>query len=73
MNLPADRNPDNPLAAQVLLDPPCTALGLRPRFKIDDETAHDLQKALPSFQLAFAWAAVYLLKPGMDTRHIISC
>lgn len=47
---------------RVLLDPPCSALGLRPRL-LHAEDEKELTK-YSSTQRNFLWAAVYLLKPG---------
>ena len=46
----------------VLLDPPCSALGLRPRLSLPT-TATDLD-AFVAFQKQFWWSAVFLLKVG---------
>ncbi|KAM3573581.1 hypothetical protein VYU27_004427 [Nannochloropsis oceanica] len=46
----------------VLLDPPCSALGLRPRLSVPT-TASDLD-AFVLFQQQFWWSAVFLLKVG---------
>lgn len=47
---------------RVLLDPPCSALGLRPRL-LHAEDDKELAK-YASTQRNFLWAAVFLLKPG---------
>jgi len=48
---------------RILVDPPCSALGIRPRLELSDPLSTDLQqKAL--FQRNFLRAAVMLLKPG---------
>lgn len=47
---------------KVLLDPPCSALGLRPRL-LHAEDDKELAK-YASTQRNFLWAAVFLLKPG---------
>ncbi|TFJ87424.1 hypothetical protein NSK_001756 [Nannochloropsis salina CCMP1776] len=46
----------------VLLDPPCSALGLRPRFSLPVR-GQDLD-AFVAFQRKFWWAAVFLLRVG---------
>ncbi|DAZ96250.1 TPA: hypothetical protein N0F65_012553 [Lagenidium giganteum] len=47
---------------KILLDPPCSALGLRPRLLHAGDDA-DLAE-YSSMQRNFLWAAVFLLKPG---------
>ncbi|KAF1326972.1 Methyltransferase nsun6, partial [Globisporangium splendens] len=47
---------------KVLLDPPCSALGLRPRLLHAGDADNLAEYA--SMQRNFLWAAVYLLKPG---------
>ncbi|TMW61604.1 hypothetical protein Poli38472_012795 [Pythium oligandrum] len=47
---------------KVLLDPPCSALGLRPRLLHAGE--EDDLAIFTSMQRNFIWSAVYLLKPG---------
>ncbi|KAJ0405884.1 hypothetical protein ATCC90586_003345 [Pythium insidiosum] len=47
---------------RVLLDPPCSALGLRPRL-VHDGDEDDLA-IFPSMQRNFLWCASFLLKPG---------
>eukprot|EP00124_Ichthyophonus_hoferi_P003755 Ihof_evm3s349 gene=Ihof_evmTU3s349 len=49
---------------KVLLDPPCSALGLRPRLKLDHFSVTELTDQHPQFQKSFLWAAVQLVKPG---------
>lgn len=46
----------------VLLDPPCSALGLRPRLRVDLGVS-DLEEMVAA-QRRILWAAVMLLKPG---------
>jgi len=48
---------------RVLLDPPCSALGLRPKLLIDATTMNDLEKHV-KYQQQFVREAVSLLKPG---------
>jgi 16S rRNA C967 or C1407 C5-methylase (RsmB/RsmF family) len=48
---------------RVLLDPPCSAMGLRPRLEIDRTTLRDLEGSR-DFARGFIWCAVRLLKPG---------
>jgi methyltransferase NSUN6 len=48
---------------RVLLDPPCSALGLRPKLQVDIVTANDLQRHVNN-QRHFVREAVSLLKPG---------
>lgn len=47
---------------KILLDPPCSALGLRPRL-LHPRDANALEEFC-SMQRNFLWAAVFLLKPG---------
>ena len=47
---------------RVLLDPPCSALGLRPRL-VQSSSAKELATAA-QYQRAFLWSAVRLLKVG---------
>lgn len=47
---------------KVLLDPPCSALGLRPRLLHAGDADNLAEYA--SMQRNFLWAAVFLLKPG---------
>jgi 16S rRNA C967 or C1407 C5-methylase (RsmB/RsmF family) len=48
---------------KILLDPPCSALGLRPKLHVVHKNLHDLEKhAL--YQRKFIDQAVKLLKPG---------
>jgi len=46
----------------VLLDPPCSALGLRPRLRVDLSVS-DVEEMVAAQRRIF-WAAVMLLKPG---------
>lgn len=48
---------------RVLLDPPCSALGLRPKLVIDAVTVSELEKHV-KYQQQFVREAVSLLKPG---------
>ncbi|KAL7532488.1 hypothetical protein ACHAWF_004158 [Thalassiosira exigua] len=48
---------------RILLDPPCSALGLRPKLTIDAQSAQDLSK-IANYQRRFVRNAVHLLKPG---------
>jgi 16S rRNA C967 or C1407 C5-methylase (RsmB/RsmF family) len=48
---------------RILLDPPCSALGLRPKLFVTQTTLDDL-KYFASNQRCFARQAVALLKPG---------
>eukprot|EP00581_Thalassiosira_minuscula_P015326 CAMPEP_0183719242 /NCGR_PEP_ID=MMETSP0737-20130205/12275_1 /TAXON_ID=385413 /ORGANISM="Thalassiosira miniscula, Strain CCMP1093" /LENGTH=497 /DNA_ID=CAMNT_0025948953 /DNA_START=80 /DNA_END=1570 /DNA_ORIENTATION=+ len=48
---------------RILLDPPCSALGLRPKLHIDAQTSHELSK-FAEYQRKFVGNAVSLLKPG---------
>jgi 16S rRNA C967 or C1407 C5-methylase (RsmB/RsmF family) len=48
---------------RILLDPPCSALGLRPKLQIDMSSMKDLQ-GYPIYQRMFVKEAVALLKPG---------
>eukprot|EP00566_Odontella_aurita_P005253 CAMPEP_0113548616 /NCGR_PEP_ID=MMETSP0015_2-20120614/12988_1 /TAXON_ID=2838 /ORGANISM="Odontella" /LENGTH=622 /DNA_ID=CAMNT_0000449257 /DNA_START=64 /DNA_END=1932 /DNA_ORIENTATION=- /assembly_acc=CAM_ASM_000160 len=48
---------------RILLDPPCSALGLRPKLRVDIKTLRDLSKHA-EYQRRFASEAVALLKPG---------
>ena len=48
---------------RILLDPPCSALGLRPKLHIDANSTDDLTK-LADYQKRFINNAVQLLKPG---------
>eukprot|EP00501_MAST-03F_sp_TOSAG23-6_P001064 GSMAST32.ASY1.ANO1.1107.1 assembled CDS len=48
---------------RVLLDPPCSALGLRPRLECSYTTKIDLEGS-EKFARNFMWCAVRLLKPG---------
>ena len=47
---------------RVLLDPPCSALGLRPRL-LQTATSAALEQVVP-YQRAFLWCAVRLLRTG---------
>jgi len=49
-------------ADRVLVDPPCSALGLRP--KIYDSTSRDRVLALADYQKQFLKAAARIVKPG---------
>ena len=49
-------------ADRVLVDPPCSALGLRP--KIYDSTSKDRVRALADYQKQFLKAAAKIVKPG---------
>jgi 16S rRNA (cytosine967-C5)-methyltransferase len=49
-------------ADRVLIDPPCSALGLRP--KIYDSTSKDRVRALAEYQKQFLKAAAKIVKPG---------
>ena len=49
-------------ADRVLIDPPCSALGLRP--KIYDFTSKDRARALADYQKQFLKAAAKIVKPG---------
>jgi methyltransferase NSUN6 len=46
-----------------LLDPPCSALGLRPKLQIVQNSIIELQ-AFATYQQAFVRQAILLLKPG---------
>jgi 16S rRNA C967 or C1407 C5-methylase (RsmB/RsmF family) len=48
---------------RILLDPPCSALGLRPKLFIDVSSLRQLQKHA-EYQRNFVKEAVALLKPG---------
>lgn len=48
---------------RILLDPPCSALGLRPKLQVDLSSIKDLQ-GYPQYQRMFVKEAVALLKPG---------
>jgi 16S rRNA C967 or C1407 C5-methylase (RsmB/RsmF family) len=48
---------------RILLDPPCSALGLRPKLQVVQTTLEDLD-GFPSYQRRFVREAVALLKPG---------
>jgi 16S rRNA C967 or C1407 C5-methylase (RsmB/RsmF family) len=48
---------------RILLDPPCSALGLRPKLQIPQSKVADLE-AIASYQRRFIREAVALLKPG---------
>lgn len=48
---------------KVLLDPPCSALGLRPKLLIDAQSSQELAK-FADYQKRFVCNAVKLLKPG---------
>lgn len=48
---------------RIVLDPPCSALGLRPRLFVEQETLQDLEK-YANFQKKFVGEAVTLLKQG---------
>lgn len=48
---------------RILLDPPCSALGLRPKLLVDATTLEDLEKHV-KYQRQFVKEAVSLLKPG---------
>jgi len=48
---------------RIILDPPCSALGLRPRLKVDSMTVGELEKHA-KYQRAFVKEAVALLKVG---------
>ena len=58
---PGARFPPNSFD-RVLLDPPCSALGLRPKLR-QDANSTTLQQA-SSYGRLFAWCAVRLLRPG---------
>jgi methyltransferase NSUN6 len=46
---------------RILLDPPCSALGLRPKFKIPQQTVQEL-KSLVNYQQGFVREAIHLLQ-----------
>jgi 16S rRNA C967 or C1407 C5-methylase (RsmB/RsmF family) len=48
---------------RIILDPPCSALGLRPKLQIDATAVTDLEKHV-RYQRLFVREAVSLLKPG---------
>ena len=48
---------------RVLLDPPCSALGLRPKLVVDATTRTELEKHV-KYQQQFVREAVSLVKPG---------
>lgn len=48
---------------RILLDPPCSALGLRPKLHVSQKTEKDLL-AFANYQTRFIRQAVELLKPG---------
>lgn len=48
---------------RILLDPPCSALGLRPKLIIDAQSSQELSK-YAVYQQRFVRAAIPLLKPG---------
>lgn len=48
---------------KILLDPPCSALGLRPKLFVAQQSLRELEKHA-SYQRKFADQAVKLLKPG---------
>lgn len=48
---------------RILLDPPCSALGLRPKLQIVQTTEHEL-RSFATYQKSFVREAVALLKPG---------
>jgi 16S rRNA C967 or C1407 C5-methylase (RsmB/RsmF family) len=48
---------------RILLDPPCSALGLRPKLQVVQTTLDDL-KGFANYQRRFVKQAVALLKPG---------
>ncbi len=49
-------------ADKVLVDPPCSALGVRPQ--LYNETTWDRVRALARYQLQFLWVACKIVKPG---------
>ena len=49
---------------RILLDPPCSALGLRPKLQLSTTNINELKVQLPSFQKLFIQNAISLLKPG---------
>lgn len=48
---------------RILLDPPCSALGLRPKLLIDAQSSQQLSK-FGDYQRRFVCNAIQLLKPG---------
>jgi len=48
---------------RIILDPPCSALGLRPKLHIDAKNVHDINKHA-TYQKKFVTNAVALLKKG---------
>ena len=48
---------------RILLDPPCSALGLRPKLQLEQKTEKDLMSFV-KYQERFAGQAVRLTKPG---------
>jgi len=48
---------------RILLDPPCSALGLRPKLHIDAQSSQELSK-FAEYQRRFVRTAIPLLKPG---------
>jgi 16S rRNA C967 or C1407 C5-methylase (RsmB/RsmF family) len=48
---------------RILLDPPCSALGLRPKLRIDAQSVSQLMK-VEAYQRLFVRNAIALLKPG---------
>ena len=53
---------------RVLLDPPCSALGLRPRFAVDATVATDLAEMVQA-QRRLLWSAVMLLRPAIPNAE----
>ena len=49
---------------RVLLDPPCSALGLRPRLDLGSKASMADLEGHRDFARNFMWCAVRLLKPG---------
>ena len=49
---------------RIVLDPPCSALGLRPKLQLSTANLDELQSQLPNFQKLFVKNAISLLKPG---------
>jgi len=49
---------------RILLDPPCSALGLRPKLLLDLSSEEELRLKYPNFQKLFIQQAVLLLKVG---------
>ncbi|GMI25976.1 hypothetical protein TeGR_g5173, partial [Tetraparma gracilis] len=65
----SSKNPPHPLAFppntfnKILLDPPCSALGLRPRLSLSGSTAAVVE-GFAKYQKGFVHSAVHLLKVG---------